>query len=77
LKLPEDSDSNFHYIFSFIEQKGDEEDEGYLTIRNIYFNSDSRDFYNSQLIKKIEVSKTNIVSSFFTENKKFVTFFHK
>ena len=77
LKLPEETDSNFHYIFSFIEQKDDEEDKGYLTIRNIYFNSDSSNFYNSQLIKKIEVSKTNIVSSFFTENKKLVTFFHK
>ena len=77
LKLPEDSDSNFHYIFSFIEQKGDDEDNGYLTIRNIYFNSDSSYFYNSQLIEKIDASKTNIVSSFFTENKKFVTFFHR
>lgn len=71
IKLPVDTDSNFHYIFSYIE-----EEKKYI-ITDIYLNEDMEDYYKTKKLGEFDSSKRNIASSFFTEKNKYVCFIHQ
>jgi hypothetical protein len=70
-KLPEDPDSNFHYIFSYIESNNN------LVIQTMYFNESLPRFYNCSYKAKFECSKEDIVTCFYTAHFKYVCFYHK
>ena len=69
VKLAEDTDGNFNYVFSFI--RGD-----HVIIKNIYFDSSKNYYYKSKDIESIKCSKRIMVSSFYTKNSKFIIFIH-
>ena len=70
-KLPEDPDSNYHYIFSYIE------DSNYFVIQTIYFNESKDGYYHSSYKEKFECSDQKIVTCFYTVQLKYVCFYNK
>ena len=70
-KLPEDPNSNFHYIFSYIE------DSSNFVIQTTYFNESEPKYYNNSYNAKFKCSNKKIVSCFYTVQLKYVCFFHK
>ena len=70
MKLPEDTDSNYRYIFSFIR------DDNFI-IKKFYFDLSLQKYFESDVVEEFKCSKRNIVSSFFTIKFKYISFFHK
>ena len=70
-KLPEDPNTNFHYIFSYIESNNN------LVIQTMYFNESLPRFYNCSYKAKFECSKEDIITCFYTAHFKYVCFYHK
>jgi hypothetical protein len=70
-KLPEDPNSNFHYIFSYIEEHSN------FVIQTMYFNESLPHYYNYSYKAKFECFSEKIVTCFYTDNFKYVCFYHK
>ena len=71
IKLPEDHNSNFHYIFSYIV------DNSLFFIKIIYFDKDSSSFYKKVSEKYFQCINRKIVSCFFTIQKKYICFYQR
>ena len=69
-KLPEDPDSNFHYIFSYIE------DNSNFVIQTTYFNESVQHYYKNSYRKTFECSNKKIVTCFYTVKFKYVCFYN-
>ena len=69
-KLPEDPNSNFHYIFSYIE------DYSNFVIQTTYFNESAERYYDYSYRKTFECSNKKIVTCFYTVKFKYVCFYN-
>ena len=70
-KLPEDPNSNYHYIFSYIE------DNSNFVIQTTYFNESLPGYYNYSYKAIFKCFDEKIVTCFYTVNFKYVCFYQK